>query len=207
MAKLRNHILGITVISAGACAALPFRNEAVDLPGNPATDVPLQHDEMPREQLQLNLSIAASPPQPTEVPELNSQPATLERSTTNTVVLETSPVSINDPPKIASRFEPFVATFPAETQKSTPSRSPMIIDRLHRIVDGDTLESLAEKYLGDAERWREILDQNKSLLTSRDLLPIGDNLRIQGERRLPVVLVTEQATNTPSNNLVPISRD
>jgi nucleoid-associated protein YgaU len=49
---------------------------------------------------------------------------------------------------------------------------------MHRIVDGDTLPGLAERYLGDAARYPEILEANKDVLLRPDLLPLGVRLRI-----------------------------
>lgn len=48
----------------------------------------------------------------------------------------------------------------------------------HRVADGDTLVRLAERYLGSAERWRELYEFNRDVLTAPELLPIGAELRI-----------------------------
>jgi len=48
----------------------------------------------------------------------------------------------------------------------------------HKIVDGDSLESLAERYLGSAERCLEIYEANRDVLRSPQLLPIGVELKI-----------------------------
>jgi LysM repeat protein len=48
----------------------------------------------------------------------------------------------------------------------------------HKIVDGDTLSSLALRYLGNAERWRELFEHNRGILKNPDLLPIGRVLLI-----------------------------
>lgn len=50
--------------------------------------------------------------------------------------------------------------------------------RIHRIVDGDTLGDLAERYLGDARRAEEIFELNRDILGSPTLLPIGAPLQI-----------------------------
>jgi hypothetical protein len=50
--------------------------------------------------------------------------------------------------------------------------------RTHRVVDGDTLESLAERYLGASARAEEIQAVNRDLLPDPKLLPIGVELRI-----------------------------
>lgn len=50
--------------------------------------------------------------------------------------------------------------------------------RRHRVQDGDTLSELALKYLGSAERYHEIVDANRQVLSSPDLLPVGVELTI-----------------------------
>lgn len=50
--------------------------------------------------------------------------------------------------------------------------------RRHKIVDGDTLSGLAVRYLGSADRYREIFELNKDILGNPDLLPIGTELKI-----------------------------
>jgi nucleoid-associated protein YgaU len=49
---------------------------------------------------------------------------------------------------------------------------------MHRIVDGDTLAGLAQRYLGSSARFREIYDANRDQLPGPDLLPIGVEVRI-----------------------------
>lgn len=48
----------------------------------------------------------------------------------------------------------------------------------HVVADGDSLAKLAERYLGDAHRARDIYEANREAITSPDLLPIGVELRI-----------------------------
>jgi nucleoid-associated protein YgaU len=48
----------------------------------------------------------------------------------------------------------------------------------HKIVDGDTLSSLAVRYLGDERRYMEIYQQNRDVLSSPHTLPIGRTLRM-----------------------------
>jgi nucleoid-associated protein YgaU len=50
----------------------------------------------------------------------------------------------------------------------------------HRIVDGDTLEDLAARYLGSALRSGEIFQANRDVLSDPRLLPIGAELKIPG---------------------------
>ena len=48
----------------------------------------------------------------------------------------------------------------------------------HKIVDGDTLPALAERYLGSESRSNEIYDANRTVLTDPNILRIGAVLRI-----------------------------
>ena len=50
--------------------------------------------------------------------------------------------------------------------------------RTHVVADGDTLSRLAAAYLGRADRYLEIFELNRPLLSSPDLLPIGATLKI-----------------------------
>ena len=71
--------------------------------------------------------------------------------------------------------------------------------RTHLIVDGDTLHGLAERYLGDADRYLEIYEANRDLLPSPEVLPIGARLKIPRRRegRAP-------ADRGPQRPLVPV---
>ncbi len=48
----------------------------------------------------------------------------------------------------------------------------------HKIIDGDTLASLAERYLGSASRAMEIYEANRNVLANPALLPIDVELKI-----------------------------
>ncbi len=50
--------------------------------------------------------------------------------------------------------------------------------RTHTVIDGDTLSSLAARYLGEADRYLEIYQWNSDVLANPDVLPIGQILRI-----------------------------
>lgn len=50
--------------------------------------------------------------------------------------------------------------------------------RTHKIVDGDTLAALAERYLGSSLRAGEIFEANRDVLFDPQLLPIGVELKI-----------------------------
>jgi nucleoid-associated protein YgaU len=72
--------------------------------------------------------------------------------------------------------------------------------RTHRIVNGDSLPTLAKRYLGSEQRAGEIFEANLDLLSSPDALPIGVELRIPPRDLSPAE--GKQTSGTPS--LVPI---
>jgi hypothetical protein len=56
----------------------------------------------------------------------------------------------------------------------------------HRIVDGDTLEGIAQRYLGDRARWSDVYQHNRDVLMVPGALPIGVELRIPPRQSLGV---------------------
>lgn len=64
----------------------------------------------------------------------------------------------------------------AGTAKPSPSTKPSV--RLHKVIDGDTLEKLAQRYMGDGRQTEAIFQANRQILIRRDLLPIGMTLTI-----------------------------
>lgn len=56
--------------------------------------------------------------------------------------------------------------------------APGPIERIHVVHEGDSLERLAKRYLGDETRALEIFDLNRRLIENPHLLPIGAELRI-----------------------------
>ena len=101
------------------------------------------------------------------------------------------------PPKMADSFadamqkqrvaraEPAVMVPPVSRRvryaqpKQTSDRS-----RTHLVRDGDSLQSISQRYYGTAVQAEFIYEQNASQLTSPDLLPIG--LRLVVPRRTPI---------------------
>jgi len=69
--------------------------------------------------------------------------------------------------------------------------------RLHIVRDGDTLERLARRYLGDADRYREIYAMNAEKLISPEVLPLGAKIKIP-PRDPPT-----RRPNTAEENTVP----
>jgi hypothetical protein len=61
------------------------------------------------------------------------------------------------------------------SETATSSDEQLVV---HTVVDGDTLVSLAERYLNDPSRGAEIYHSNTDVLRSPELLPIGARLKI-----------------------------
>ena len=97
-----------------------------------------------------------------------------------------------------------VAARPQGTSRWGISMGQMLPERphpastTHKIVDGDTLDALAERYLGAKDRAADLFEANRDVLSHPQLLPIGTELKIPSPSPPPVVL--------PANPLVPIDR-
>jgi nucleoid-associated protein YgaU len=50
--------------------------------------------------------------------------------------------------------------------------------RTYRLRDGDSLEWLAERYLGSRERADDLFAANRDVLAQPDLLPVGTTIKI-----------------------------
>lgn len=55
--------------------------------------------------------------------------------------------------------------------------------RTYTVKSGDTLTSIASRELGSANRWKEILDLNKSKLASAESLKVGTDLKLPGKAK------------------------
>ena len=85
------------------------------------------------------------------------------------------------PPSLPARF-PYIQ---AEKNSGRPPANPTPSSvRRHRIVDGDSLEKLAEQYLGSAALAGYIYQANRSLLPDPQLLPIGVEIVIPAPESL-----------------------
>jgi hypothetical protein len=85
----------------------------------------------------------------------------------------------------ASHNEPvdFAPIAPAVAPPPWPEPVESNGPRTHVVVDGDSLERLAGRYLDDSSRANEIYEANRELLASPDLLPIGAELVIPKHTR------------------------
>lgn len=201
MAGWKRRILGIIVISGGVCAALPFRTDTSSLPLKPSDAPEFSRDVGTQSELTLRLTI----PSGTEVSAIPVSdtkvlPTVLEASLTG----QTHTVSINEiqvPPPVGSTFESFSIPQQSAAEVTTPSVDEP--ERKHRVADGDTLRSLAARYLGDESAWRAIFEGNTKLLTDPDVLPIGHDIRIPSTTKS----LRNEAASDEDDGLVPIPAD
>jgi len=120
------------------------------------------------------------------------------RVPTATTAAIVEPTVAPDGPTFQKSFHPVAALLEpiedAPVENSTddngqPSLDTMTVDNsslmLHRVVDGDTLSRLATRYLGRSERYLEIFELNRDVLSKPDLLPIGITLRIPPRQEPP----------------------
>jgi nucleoid-associated protein YgaU len=75
----------------------------------------------------------------------------------------------------------------------------------HLVVDGDTLAALAERYLGSADRARDIFNANRDVLSDPDLLPIGVELKLPPRAGGPATTTVRSSGDSPQKPLTPVS--
>jgi nucleoid-associated protein YgaU len=78
-------------------------------------------------------------------------------------------------------------------------------EQTHTIVDGDTLQSLSQQYLGRADRYLELFQYNRDVLRNPDVLPIGAELRIPSHVALPPVTSPPALSSAPANATAPLA--
>jgi nucleoid-associated protein YgaU len=102
------------------------------------------------------------------------------------------PAGAQSPPD--SRWGVSMGAMPSNDGRGQPAAT-------HKIVDGDSLAALAQRYLGSADRAAELFEANHDVLSHPQLLPIGETLKIP-----PKQPAAAPASNTaPSGAMVPVS--
>ena len=168
-------------MALGLLCSLPFRHsQPIDVAD---LDASLQSPAMLGDGIALQVpgQTAVEPyemgklvPLPTDVP---ARQAEVQEEIVFTTATS---AEFSQPPPLPDEYQPLyspdVERLPSggrvvvkrENLAATPKRL-----RRHTIRDGDTLASLAQRYLGSSERSKEILAANRSVLESPDVLPIG----------------------------------
>jgi nucleoid-associated protein YgaU len=80
--------------------------------------------------------------------------------------------------KVPAEGAPTARLETSEARVRSASATTAAAARKHVVKDGDTLERLADRYYGDATKWRAIVDANRSRLPLEGPLPVGLELEI-----------------------------
>ncbi len=227
----------LSVVAIAAAAAVLFAKK-------PATDAPQIVHQEPREALARRLPAKAAGPMGVQHVLKTHEDNGLKVPTASTPGSPDLHVGLEFSPSTAAgygrSFNPAGAMLEPRldvaesTLESAAERGPQIgfaasnpgKPRTHVVVDGDTLTGLAARYLGSSDRYREIFDANRQLLSTPDLLPIGATLEIPPpgasatfdpvtqESNLPnanspnanLPVTSRPATGLPATSLVPVPK-
>jgi nucleoid-associated protein YgaU len=173
--------MAVCILIAGTCAAMMFRH------ASKLATAPVAH---PAEQdgggkrLLIPRSVGANGaatvgPGKRTAPSSIPLPSNDGSPHTSTVLVPSDPGE--SPPPLAERYPKPAHSASWGVSMSTLMPVPVPADdaaRTHTVVDGDTLASLAERFLGSTNRAKEILAANRDVLTDARLLPIGTELKI-----------------------------
>jgi nucleoid-associated protein YgaU len=171
------------VMLVGLGLALCFRREQ----GNSALTLPPQGDLAAAGKQSEPRSIVVAPPPPAQRP--------LPVASQDTHRPSPTVVTPNDQPAPPPEFPKSTPSSnkPASNQMASarwgsamaemlPERRPSPLK--HKIVDGDTLPQLAERYLGSASRAMEIFQANRDVLADPNILPLhGVELKIPSNKQ------------------------
>jgi nucleoid-associated protein YgaU len=164
------------VLGAGVLAAWPFRQHALPAPALPASvplDLTLRHADV---------TLAGSPPgddSPAIGLDLADRQGNLKPIQPAAFsVARPSLEELGPPPEMPITFaRAQLDAPPGEFVPRTATRGgwsdKQMRPRTYTLRDGDTLEDLAERFLGTQARAREIFEANRAVLTAPDLLPVG----------------------------------
>ena len=177
-------LLAGVVLVIGVCAAIPFHRhfrEQEEVNNRDGENSPWQTGKSQHVPLQVRVHTGESP----ATGLYDDQPAALKAGPDEAVVTTAPRIDAVDlPPKLPVAFPVDVSTPPgAPSPVDEPENGPRRVIR-HTIKDDDTLRSLAQRYLGDANRYGEIFDANPQLV-SPTLLPIGEQILIPTDSPRP----------------------
>lgn len=210
MSLMKRLTLGLGIIALGVCLAWPFRRpappEATLVADTADSQLSLGEGvslQMPGQTM--TAPLASKPPAPWTA---EDKPASDETGSDTTDVATESTQTI--PPALPDQYHPLFkpplagdgsgrVVLPAGPQ--VPRKPP----KKHTIHDGDTLESLAVRYLGDARRAGDILEANRGVLKDPDLLPIGVVITIPTDA--PPAARTSETAADDTPTLVPLPTD
>lgn len=194
MSSSRRLVLAAVVLIAAVCAALPFQSHRTQQHSRRDERSQLRwresHANLPAPLRAQDMDLLASNRNTT----VESQAPADRNETTNSVSHVATIRNESPPPRISSAYQPLLRpdsstsegkqasvteSFPRTTPQSSAvpandgNAKPNSKVIRHRIRDGDSLQALAARYLGDPNRHHEIYEKNKHLLPSDEVLPLN----------------------------------
>jgi nucleoid-associated protein YgaU len=189
MLTRNRRIIGIGILVAGFCAAIPYQRQASEegpaglndslVSSRQLSDQPLQLSIVARNQVDGTTPIQSLQDQDRikplriEAPLSQVEPADAPSGPGPAIPSIDDRFPVTALPVLPSNTTPLIAT---PTDRLTLIRPAQ--RRSHRVEDGDTLSQLATDYLGSAQRAGEIYQLNRERLSSAELLPLGLVLEI-----------------------------
>jgi nucleoid-associated protein YgaU len=162
---------------------LPFRQPSVMLPEPAPAKKPIELTlRRPDEPLTLQPRLERSP-----AIDLDRHASVAASSGTQRMSLKgRTPdlANLTPPPALPVSFQPYAENASDSGRElpvpAAPPPRPISMSRPkpYRLRDGDTLENVAERFLGTAQRASEIYQANRHVLSRPDLLPVGTTITI-----------------------------
>ncbi len=120
---------------------------------------------------------------------------TAEDEAANRGILSPERADVPDPiPTSRNPAQPGVHSVSATTVAGSANETP----RTHVIQAGDTLSSIAHKYLGTSARFHEVYNANRSVLKSPNVLPEGATIQIPSREPHDAAVANSTARGIPA---------
>jgi nucleoid-associated protein YgaU len=169
-------LLVAVLLTAGVGLAWPFRQRS-RLPPDLAANVSVVDVPLRRPDIALEVSPPSQHSPAAALSEDSGEFALQQRASRPDLA------ALGPPPILPRDFGPASPTDGITVRRDwrparlkLPDNQPT--QRRHRLTDGDSLQRLAERYLGNAARADEIFAINRDVLSEPDLLPLGKIIRI-----------------------------
>lgn len=212
MALRRRVTVACALFAVGAIASVPFYRANHDSAKARA------HHSLPPDSQSASTVVLQIPSDPerngedthgrtvsSAAPGIRSRPTLRQQPVERDSEWEKPPQISSDFPGVSQQVPPVSTRRRQEGSASSAPASPAAPrdqdgdgPSLHRIRDGDTLRAIARKYLGDSDRWQQIVEINPDVLKDPEVLPVGKEIRIPDRR------IAAGQENEPLTPLVPI---
>ncbi len=194
MSRAKKILIVGFVLAVGIGLAWPFRKTTTEVESKYRAD-PMQFTSIGQGIDQTRTTMQNSAAEPSKRHTVATMTSTAENASSTNVPIAgsqlntdssqldsigpTSTTPPDQPAAISSEARPAYSIANRGTNREDLTEWPREI--VYVVHNGDTLEKLAKRYLGDASRALEIFDMNRDQLTNPHLLPIGAELRVPVE--------------------------